>query len=118
METSTLLTTLLVSIGYRLPILIALGVGLVMLLDTPGSRMKTAAMTGMGLLFGTTLLGGLATVLPLLLIARGDFDGIGSIHAVLTGVHVVLSLVEAVGFIVLAWAVVQALRRPAVSGKA
>ena len=118
METSTLLTTLLVSIGYRLPILIALGVGLVMLFDAPRGRARVAAMTGLGLLFSTTVLGGVAGVLPLLLIARDDFSGISSINTLLTGLHLVLSLVEAVAFIVLAWAVVQALRRPAVSGKA
>lgn len=118
MDSTSLLSTLLVSIGYRLPILIALGVALVMLFDAPRGRVRAAAMTALGLLFSTTVLGGVASALPLLLIARGDFSGIGSINTLLTGMHLVLSLVEAVAFIVLAWAVVQALRRPVAAGNA
>ena len=43
MDNTQLLTTLLVSIGYRLPVLIALGVALVMLLDTPKLAARRAA---------------------------------------------------------------------------
>jgi len=116
MESTQLLSTLLLSLGYRLPILIALGVALVMLLDTPRGRVRTVALAALGLLLVTTLVGGLLSVLPLLMIAGGNFAGLGGLNTVLNVAHFALSLLEAVGFILLAWALVQALRRPLPAG--
>jgi hypothetical protein len=116
MENSQLLTTLLVSIGYRLPILIALGVGLVMLLDTPRGRVRTVAMSALAVLLAATFFGGLLSVLPLLLIAGGNFAGLSGLNTVLSVAHFGLSLLEATGFILLAWALVQALRRQSAPG--
>jgi hypothetical protein len=116
MESTQLLTTLLVSIGYRLPILIALGVALVMLLDTPRGRVRTVALSALVLLLAATLVGGVLSVLPLLLIAGGNFAGLSGLNTVLGVAHFALSLLEATGFILLAWALVQALRRQAARG--
>jgi hypothetical protein len=115
MESTQLLTTLLVSIGYRLPILIALGVALV-LLDTPRGRVRTVALSALVLLLAATLVGGVLSVLPLLLIAGGNFAGLSGLNTVLGVAHFALSLLEATGFILLAWALVQALRRQAARG--
>lgn len=116
MDHSTLLQTLLVSLGYRLPILIALGVALVMLLDTPRGRVRTVALAALALLLLTTLLGGALTVLPLLLIAAGNFGGLSSLNTALSAGQLGIALLQALGFILLAWALVQALRRQATPG--
>ncbi len=118
MDNSTLLQTLLVSVGYRLPILIALGVALVMLLDTPRVRARSAALAALGTLMLTTVVGGVLSVLPLLLIASGDYNSLSGLNTVLSVAHFGLSLLEAAAFILLAWALVQALRRPLGAGKA
>lgn len=116
MESTQLLTNLLVSLAYRLPILIALGVALVMLLDTPRGRVRTVAMAAAGVLLVTTLVGGVLSVLPLLMIASGNFSALGGLNTVLGTARFALSLLEAAGFILLSWALVQALRRPLAPG--
>lgn len=110
MDNTELLTNLLLSIGYRLPVLIALGVALVLLLGVAKTTARTAALWALSLLMAVTLLGGVLTVLPLLMIAAGNFEGIRGINGVLGVLRFGLSLLEAVGFVLLAWAVVRALR--------
>ncbi|MGE8279113.1 MAG: hypothetical protein ACN6O2_01645 [Stenotrophomonas sp.] len=117
MQPTELLTTLLVSIGYRLPILIALGVALVMLIDTPRGKVRSVAMSALGLLLTVTMLGGVLSAVPLLLIASGNYGGVSSMNTLLSVGHLALSLFEAVAYILLAWALVQALRRPQAPGK-
>lgn len=110
MDNAELLTTLLVSIGYRLPVLIALGVALVLLLGAPRALARTAALWALSLLMLVALLGGVLSVLPLLMIAAGNYDRIGAMNTVLTAAHFGLSLLEAAGLVLLAWALVRALR--------
>ncbi|WP_305805329.1 hypothetical protein [Stenotrophomonas sp. YIM B06876] len=110
MSETDLLAALLTSIGYRLPMLIALGVALVMLLDTPRGKVRTAALAALSLLLATTMLGGLLTVTPLLLVANGAFSALSGWNHLLGLGHVILSLCEALGIVLLAWALVRALR--------
>ncbi|MGH8053799.1 MAG: hypothetical protein ACREP4_07750 [Stenotrophomonas sp.] len=117
MDPSELLSTLLVSVGYRLPILIALGIALVMVLDTPRGKVRGVALWGLALLLVAALVGGVLSALPLLLIAAGNFQAVGMMNTLLSVSHLVLSLLEAVGYLLLAWALVQALRRPLPPGK-
>ena len=117
MQPTELLTTLLVSIGYRLPILIALGVAMVMLLDTPRGKVRSVALSALALLLAVTMIGGVLTASPLLFLAMGRYDGLSSLNTVFTIAHFAFSLLEATGYIMLAWALVQALRRPQVPGK-
>lgn len=117
MQPMELLTTLLVSIGYRLPILIGLGIALVMLLDTPRGKVRSVALSALALLLAVSMIGGVLSAVPLLLIAGGNYSSVGSMNTLLTAGHIALSLLEAVGYIMLAWALVQALRRPQAPGK-
>ena len=117
MDATELLSTLLVSIGYRLPIMIALGVAVVMLLDSPRGKVRSVALGALSLLLAVTLIGGGLTAIPLVLIASGNYSGIGAMNTLLSIGHIGLSLLEAAGYIMLAWAVVQALRRPQAPGK-
>ena len=118
MQPMELLSTLLISIGYRLPILIALGVALVMLLDTPRGKVRSVALSALALLLVVTMIGGVLSALPLLLVAAGNYSSAGSMNTLLMVGYIALSLMEAVGYIMLAWALVQALRRPQAPGKA
>jgi len=112
MNPSELLSTLLTSVGFRLPILITLGIALVMVLDTPRGKVRAVALWGLALLLVAALMGGLLSALPLLLIAGGNFQAVSMMNMLLGASHLALSLVQAVGYILLAWALVQALRRP------
>ena len=117
MQPMELLSTLLISIGYRLPILIALGVALVMLLDTPRGKVRSVALSALALLLVVTMIGGVLSALPLLLVAAGNYSSASSMNTLLTVGYIALSLMEAAGYIMLAWALVQALRRPQAPGK-
>lgn len=110
MSDSDLLIAMLTTIGYRVPMLIALGIALVMLLDTPRGNVRAAALSGLSLLLGTTLVGGLLSVAPLLLISSGNFDSTRGISQILGLSHGVLALVEATGIVLISWALVKALR--------
>ncbi len=110
MDNAQLLSSLLVSIGYRLPVMIALGVALALLLGAPRAAARGAALWALAILMATTLLGAVLSVLPLLLIAAGNFDGISALNTWLGLGHFALSLLEAAGFVLLAWALVRALR--------
>jgi len=112
MDNTQLLTALLVSIGYRLPVLIALGVALVLVLGARRATARAAALWALSILMAVTLLGGVLSALPLLLIAAGSFDRIGALNNVLGVAHFALSLLEAGCFVLLAWALVRALRGP------
>jgi len=118
MDTTELMTNLLVSIGYRLPILIALGIAVVMVLDTPRGKVRGVALWGLALLLVASLAGGVLSVVPLLLIASGNFGGLGAMNTLLGVAHFAMSLLEATGFILLAGALVQALRAAAATRKA
>ncbi len=118
MDSSEVLQHLLITVGYRLPILIALGVALVMLLDTPRSRARTVAMGGLGVLMLAAVVSAGLSALPLLFVAADNFDGLRGLNTLLSAGHFGMSLLEAAGFILLAWALVQALRRPLPAGKA
>lgn len=112
MDNMQLMTSLLVSVGYRLPVLIALGVALVLIQGTPRATARSAALWALLLLMLVTLLGGLLAVLPLLLIAGGNFSGLGTLNTALSVGHFALALLEAAGFVLLAWALARALRAP------
>jgi hypothetical protein len=92
-------------------------VALVMLMDTPRSRARTVAMSALALLMLATLVGAGLNVLPLLLIAAGNFDALSGLNTLLNIGQALVSLTQAAGFILLAWALVQALRRPLLPGK-
>lgn len=113
MDQAQLLSSLLVSVGYRLPVMIALGVALVLLLGAPKAMARSAALWALAILMATTLLGAVLAVLPLLLIAAGNFDRIVGLNTWLGIGHFALSLLEAVGFVLLAWALARALRSQA-----
>lgn len=116
MSDNDLMMALLTSIGYRVPILIALGVALVMLLGAPRGRVRMAALTGVSLLLATTLVGGVLTVLPLLFISSGNYQYLSSLNPLLGILQMARALVEALGLGVMAWALTKALRAPIGSG--
>lgn len=116
MDSSALMISLLTSVGVRMPVLIALGVALVMLGDAPPGRVRRVARLALALLMGATLVDGLLAVLPLLLLLGGDFSSIGRLGDGLGLARFAMALVQAAGFIALAWALVQGLRTRAPAG--
>lgn len=118
MDSSQLLSTLLVSVGYRLPILIALAVALMMVLDTPRGSIRTAALSGLSLQLGCGIVGGLLAVWPLLLIAKGSYGSLGAFSTLMNIAQFAVALVQAAGFVLLAWALSRALRLAGPQAKA
>ncbi|MGV8960277.1 MAG: hypothetical protein ACOH1V_07800 [Stenotrophomonas sp.] len=114
MESKELLFSMLSSLGYRLPLLVAYAVALVMVFNTPAARARSVALWALAGLIGVRLVGSVVGIVPLVLIANGHYDGVSALGGVMNGAYVVLTLFETAGFVVLAWALVQALRGPAV----
>ena len=110
MEGTELLMTVLSMAAVRLPVLIALTIGVVWVMDVPRGPVRTGALTGLLLLAATSVLGLLASLLPLWLINSGQYGSIAGLGMILNGVHFALSLVEAFGLVLVVWALTRALR--------
>ena len=67
MDSTTLLVTVLSMVGVRLPVLIALCVGLVWVVGAPRDATRTGALVGLLLLLLTSLGGMAAGILPMLI---------------------------------------------------
>lgn len=111
MDTSQLLTTLLMGLGMRVPVLIALGVALVLLHDAPRGRALAVARCGLAALMASVLGQALLSAWPLLLVMQGDLAGVSALGERMGLLRFALEVVQAGGFVALAWALVQGLRR-------
>ncbi len=108
MDSTTLMVTVLSMVGVRLPVLIALCIGLVWVIGAPRDATRTGALIGLGLL---SSLGGLAAgILPMWLVSSGNFSAISGMGAILGVLHFALAMVEAIGVVLLVWALVRLLR--------
>lgn len=110
MDSTDLLITLLGMISVRLPVLIAIAVGVVWLFGVPRSAVRTGALTGLVLLAATTVLGLLGSLVPIWMINAGNYDSMAGIGSILQVFHFVLSLLEAFALVLVIWALTRALR--------
>lgn len=111
MDAQALLTTVLSMVGVRLPVLIALCVGLVWVIGAPRDAARTGALVGLLLLLATSLGGLFAGLIPMWMVSNGDFSAVSSLSMVLGVVHFGLALLEAIGTVLLVWALVRVLRQ-------
>ena len=111
MDSSELILTLLQGLGLRVPVLIALGVALVLLYDAPPGRPLRVARAGLGLLMASVLVQALVSAWPLLLVAQQDFEAVVAFGQRMALLRFALEAVQALGFIAVAWALVQGLRK-------
>jgi hypothetical protein len=111
MDPMAMLMTLGGSLLYRLPLLLVLGAGAVLLAGVaPGPERRQGAL-GLALLAVGTLLGVLLAIVPMLLLADGG--NLARMGLVMGACGFVVSLVEAAGVLLLVLPLVRALRRPA-----
>ena len=105
-----LMMAVLGTVAIRLPILIALAVSVVWVFDTPRTPVRTVALWALGLLALTTLAGLLLNLVPQWLVQRQDYDSMRNLALWLGGARFVLGLFEALGLVLLVWAMTRALR--------
>ncbi|HDS1558778.1 TPA: hypothetical protein QEL11_002660 [Stenotrophomonas maltophilia] len=118
MDNMTLLVTVLSMVGVRLPVLIALCVGLVWVVSAPRDATRSGALAGLLLLLLASLGSMAAGILPMWMVSSGDFSAVSSMSAILGVLHFALAMVEAIGMVLLVWALVRLLRqRPPVVGR-
>ncbi|MPS45020.1 MAG: hypothetical protein E2597_12885 [Stenotrophomonas sp.] len=110
MDGTTLMVTVLSMVGVRLPVLIALCVGLVWVVGAPRDATRTGALVGLLLLLLSSLGGLVAGVLPMWMVRSGDFSAVSSLSAILGVLHFALAMIEAIGVVLLVWALVRLLR--------
>ncbi|WP_262072301.1 hypothetical protein [Stenotrophomonas sp. Marseille-Q5258] len=111
-----MLMTMLSLVGVRLPILIALGVALVWVVDSPRGAVRTAALSGLGILAATCILGMVVSLLPVWWIQQNQYENLQSRSLWLGVAHFGLSLAEAFGLVLVVWAMTRALRQRGTAG--
>jgi hypothetical protein len=112
-----LMLSLLGMVALRLPVLIALAVSLVWVVDSPRGSIRSVALWALGLLLATTLGGLLLNIVPTWLIHQGSYGDVRVLSWWLGGGHFVLGLADALGMVLLVWAMTRALRnRTAAAG--
>jgi hypothetical protein len=108
-----LLLSLLGMVALRLPVLIALAISVVWVVDTPRGAIRSVALWAIGLLVVATLAGLVLNVVPAYLIQTGNYGNVQMLSWWLRGGHFVLGLVDALGMVLLVWAMTRALRNRA-----
>ncbi|MBH1665594.1 hypothetical protein I5U73_10740, partial [Stenotrophomonas maltophilia] len=105
-------------VGVRLPGLIARGGGRVWVGGAPRDATRRGARAGRLLLLLASLGSMAAGILPMWMVSSGDFSAVSSMSAILGVLHFALAMVEAIGMVLLVWALVRLLRqRPPVAGR-
>ncbi|MGE8217036.1 hypothetical protein D3C87_571210 [compost metagenome] len=105
-----LLMAVLGTVAMRLPILIALAVSVVWVVDTPRGAVRSVALWALGLLALTTVAGLLLGLVPQWLVQQGDYEAMRSLALWLGGARFVLGLFDALALVLLVWAMTRALR--------
>ncbi len=110
MELRELLMMALSVTAVRVPMLIALVVGLVWVLRAPRGAVRNGALWGIGLM---TLSIGCSVVLnliPLWFISQNDFEAMQGISVYTSIGHFAAAMLEALAVVLLLWAMTRALR--------
>ena len=97
----------------RLPILIALAVSVVWVADAPRGAVRSVALSALGLLALTALGGVVLNAVPIWLLSQEGFDSAVTLSRWMGGGKFVLEMVQAVGIVLLVWAMTRALRSTA-----
>lgn len=105
-----LLLSLLGMVAMRLPVMIALAVSLVWVIDTPRGPIRSVALWALGLLALGTLAGLALNIVPTWLVERGNYGSVQVLTWWLRGGHFALGLLDALATVLLVWAMTRALR--------
>ncbi|MBT2767110.1 hypothetical protein J7J08_05625 [Stenotrophomonas sp. ISL-67] len=105
-----LMLSLLGMVALRLPVLIALAVSLVWVVDAPRGSIRSVALWSLGLLLVGTLAGLVLNIVPTWLVQRGEYGNVQVLSWLLRGGHFAIGLVNALGTVLLVWAMTRALR--------
>lgn len=105
-----LLLSLLGMAALRLPVLIALGVSLVWVVDAPRGTIRSVALWSLALLLLASLAGLALNIVPTWLVQRGEYGNVQMLSWLLRGGHFLIGLVDALGTVLLVWAMTRALR--------
>jgi len=105
-----LLISVLGMTATRLPILIALAISVVWVIDTPRTTVRNVALWSLILLAVATVAGLVLNLVPIWLVQQGNYESIRSLSMWLGVGHFVLGLLEALGVVLLVWALTRTLR--------
>lgn len=109
MTATDILLTLVSSLLSRVPLLIALLLGLVLLWSAQRGPMRRAGLAALWVLLGCLFAEVAFQAIPMLLLQQGN---VRQISMVVSIAHFVLMAVQAVGIGVLVWTLARSLRQP------
>ncbi|KFA07083.1 hypothetical protein [Xanthomonas vasicola] len=107
-DVTAILLTLVTSLLSRVPMLIAVLLGLVLLWRAPQSPLRRAGLAALWLLLGCLFAEVAFQAIPMLLLQQGN---VRQISMVVSIAHFVLMAVQAVGIGVLVWTLAASLQR-------
>ncbi|MCF7750226.1 hypothetical protein KQ945_05680 [Bacillus subtilis subsp. subtilis] len=105
-----LLVSVLGMTATRLPILVALAISVVWVIDTPRSTVRDVALWSLVLLAVATVAGLVLNLVPMWMVQQGNYASIRSLSMWLGVGHFVLGLLNAFSLVLLVWAMTRALR--------
>ena len=111
MDQSDVLFQLATKLAYGMPMLLTFLIGLVLLLRVPPSNGRLLGMIGLALLMVAHMVTLGFNLLPILMIAQGNYDGMSRISVLLGIGHGIATLLRLVGTSLLIAALYRALRR-------
>ncbi|HAU80953.1 hypothetical protein ABE571_02945 [Stenotrophomonas sp. TWI273] len=109
-----LLISMLTMVGVRLPVLIALAIAVVWVVDTPRGAIRSVALAALGVMALTTLAGLVLNLVPMWMVQQGNYENLQLMSKLLGAGHFALNLFEALALVLLVWAMTRALRGRAV----
>ena len=109
-----LLISVLGMTATRLPILIALAVSVVWVIDTPRTAVRDVALWSLILLAVATVAGLVLNLVPMWMVQQGNYENLQLMSKLLGAGHFALNLFEALALVLLVWAMTRALRGRAV----
>jgi len=98
------LLALLDALLWRLPMFIAIAVGMSLLLRAPGTPQRRLGLLGLALCLASVLVDALVGMLPMALLAQGGAMSLSKLAPVMRGAGLVTHLLLAGGVLALVWA--------------
>ncbi|HYG06221.1 MAG TPA: hypothetical protein VD865_07375 [Stenotrophomonas sp.] len=104
------LLALLDALLWRLPMFIAIAVGMSLLLRAPGTPQRRLGMLGLALCLASVLVDALVGMLPMALLSQGGATSLSQLAPIMRGAGLVVHLLLAGGVLMLSWALARTSR--------
>lgn len=104
------LLSLLDALLWRLPMFVAIAVGMSLLLRAPGTPQRRVGLLGLSVCLASVLVDALVGMLPMAMLSQGGPTSLSQLAPIMRGAGLVVHLLLAAGLLLLSWALVRTSR--------